>query len=55
MQKHGVSINDLHQLTSSLDASLFRKRGDVHYTPQGSALLGQQVADHIGKALGLKK
>ena len=55
MQKHGVLINDLHQLSSSLDASLFRKRGDVHYTPQGSALLGQQVADHIGKALGIKK
>ena len=55
MQKHGVLINDLHQLSSSLDRSLFRKRGDVHYTPQGSALLGQQVADHIGKALGIKK
>ncbi len=55
MQKHGVSINDLHQLTSSLDASLFRKSGDVHYTPQGSALLGQQVANHIGKALGIEK
>jgi len=57
MKKHGVEINDLHQLSSSLDASLFRKRGrgDVHYTPQGSALLGQQVADHIGKVLGIVK
>ena len=55
MQKHGVLVNNLHQLSSSLDASLFRKHGDVHYTPQGSALLGQQVADHIGKALGIKK
>jgi len=54
MQKHGVAINDLHQLSSSLDASLFRKRGDVHYTSQGSALLGKKVADHIGKALGIK-
>ena len=54
MQKHGVAINDLHQLSSSLDASLFRKRGDVHYTSQGSALLGKKVADHIGKALGTK-
>ncbi|MDG1131342.1 MAG: hypothetical protein P8N21_01485, partial [Opitutales bacterium] len=52
MQKQGVLINDLHQLSSSFDRSLFRKRGDVHFTPQGSALLGQQVADHIGKALG---
>ena len=52
MQKQGVLINDLRQLSSSFDRSLFRKRGDVHYTPQGSALLGQQVADHIGKALG---
>jgi hypothetical protein len=25
MQKHGVLINDLHQLSSSLDRSLFRK------------------------------
>ncbi len=54
MQKHGVAINDLHQLSTSLDASLFRKRGDVHYTSQGSALLGKKVADHIGKALGIK-
>ena len=55
MQKQGVLINDLHQLSSSLDTSLFRKRGDVHFTPQGSALLGQQVADHIGMALGIEK
>ena len=54
MQKHGVAVNDLHQLSSSLEASLFRKRGDVHYTSQGSALLGKKVADRIGKALGVK-
>ena len=55
MQKHGVAINDLHQLSSSLDPSLFRKRGDVHYTSQGSALLGKKVADQISKALGIQK
>jgi arylsulfatase A-like enzyme len=55
MQKYGVAINDLHQLSSSLDPSLFRKRGDVHYTSQGSALLGKKVADQISKALGIQK
>ena len=53
MLKHGVIINDLHKLSSSMDASFFRKRGDVHFTPQGSGLLGKQVSAQITRVLGL--
>ena len=53
MKKHGVQINDLHKLSSSLKPAFFRKPGDVHYTTQGSAVLGNQVAETIAKALGI--
>ena len=53
MRVHGVQINDLHKLSSSLKPSFFRKPGDVHYTSQGSAVLGNQVAETIAKALGI--
>ena len=53
MRVHGVQINDLHKLSSSLKPSFFRKPGDVHYTSQGSSVLGNQVAKTIAKALGI--
>ena len=53
MRKHGVEINDLHKLSSSLQPSFFRKPGDVHYSSQGSSVLGSQVAKTIAKALGI--
>jgi len=51
MIKHGIAINDLHKLSSSIDASFFRKPGDVHFTPQGSSLLGKQVTAQIRQIL----
>ena len=53
MKKHGVQINDLHKLSSSLKPAFFRKPGDVHFTTQGSSVLGNQVAETIAKALGI--
>ena len=53
MMKHGVQINDLHILSSSLKPAFFHKPGDVHYTTQGSTVLGNQVAKTIAKALGI--
>ena len=53
MKKHGVQINDLHKLSSSLKPAFFRKPGDVLHTTKGSAVLGNQVAETIAKALGI--
>ena len=55
MNKHGVTINDLHQLTASLPATSFTKPGDVHFTPAGYAKLASQVAGTIKSALKAKE
>ncbi len=51
MQQHGIAINDLHALTAAFPRRLFRSRGDVHFTPQGSTQLAEQVAAAIETAL----
>lgn len=50
MNKHGVAIDDLHALTKTFGPELFSKPGDVHYTPEGYAKLGAQVAASIPSA-----
>ncbi|MFC5049312.1 GDSL-type esterase/lipase family protein [Rubritalea spongiae] len=51
MDKHEVTINDLHALTASFGPSLFSKPGDVHFSKAGSEQLAAQVASEISKAL----
>ena len=51
MKKHGVAINDLHALTASFNAALFREPGDVHFVEEGSHMLAEQVAQAIRKKL----
>lgn len=51
MKKHGIMTNDLHSLTKTFAADQFSQPGDVHYTQKGYHRIGQQVADHISKAL----
>ena len=47
MKKHCVSINDLHALMApQLDKYIVAK-GNVHFKPEGSQLLGEQVANAI--------
>ena len=53
MKKHCVAINDLHAgMAPVLDQYIVAK-GNVHFTPEGSKLLGKQVArvieEHLGK------
>ena len=53
MKKHCVAINDLHAVMAPvLDQHIIAK-GNVHFTPEGSKLLGKQVAkvieEHLGK------
>ena len=55
MAKHGVTINDLHQLTASLPATSFTKPGDVHFTRAGYDKLAAQVAGSIKSALKAKE
>ena len=51
MKKHGVSINDLHTLTSKFPADLFSAPGNVHYTQDGYQKIAQQVTEHISQAI----
>ena len=55
MAKHGVAINDLHQLTASLPATSFTKPGDVHFTRAGYDKLAAQVAESILSVLKAEK
>lgn len=50
MQKHEVAINDLHAASSQLSEH-FVRTGDVHFTKEGSAALGAQVAEAIREVL----
>lgn len=47
MKKHNVAVNDLHALTKGFTADLFKKPGDVHYTPDGYKKIAKQVADEL--------
>ena len=50
MQKHGVEINDLRELSGTFPESYFRGPGDVHFTPEGSGKLADQVAAWIKRS-----
>jgi hypothetical protein len=51
MQKHGVTINDLHTLTRGFSPDLFTAPGNVHYTRDGFQKIAEQVASSIRAAL----
>lgn len=48
--EHQLTVNDLHALAEP-QLGKIQKRANVHFTPQGSAVLGAQVADKILAAL----
>lgn len=62
MDKHGVKTNDLHALsatfpiygTSTEGPEMFKSKGNVHFTAEGSAVLAKQVAASIEEAIGTK-
>jgi lysophospholipase L1-like esterase len=51
MEKHGVTINDLHSLTKSFSSEFFTAPGNVHYTKNGSKAIAEQVAGKIMETL----
>lgn len=46
MQEHGIPINDLYQFTRP-QLSKIQRPANVHFFPQGSEILGKQVAEVI--------
>ncbi len=51
MQRHGIATDDLHALSKSFAGKYSTKAGDVHFTPEGSAMLAAQVVKEIEAAL----
>lgn len=51
MKKHGITINDLHRLSSSFPEKIFVGKGNVHYKAEGSQKLAKQVVKVIKTAL----
>ncbi len=47
MKKHGIAINDLNAVMKGKMGEYGIRPGDVHFTPEGSEVLGQQVAKAI--------
>ncbi|MHC4628621.1 MAG: SGNH/GDSL hydrolase family protein, partial [Planctomycetota bacterium] len=50
MKKHGVPVNDLYSFSMARLAEIQRPR-NVHFFPEGSRLLGEQVTKCIIEAL----
>jgi acyl-CoA thioesterase-1 len=51
MEKHQVQVNDLHALMAPNRKKYALSANDVHYTQEGYAMLGRQVAACIAKNL----
>jgi hypothetical protein len=51
MRKHDVVINDLHSLIFPSLATHAVARNDVHFSAEGSEILGRQVAKSILQVL----
>ncbi|MCP4889535.1 MAG: hypothetical protein GY904_23380 [Planctomycetaceae bacterium] len=51
MQANDIQINNLYQFANPILADIQRP-ANVHFTPAGSARLGEQVAEQIRAALG---
>jgi lysophospholipase L1-like esterase len=51
MGNAGVPINDLHSLVAPQMSRLQTRPGNVHFKPEGSRILGEQVAERIRAAL----
>jgi len=53
MEENHIPINDLHLfIESCLDKEQLQRPANVHLRPEGSTVLGAEVARHILAALG---
>lgn len=55
MRKHDIGITDLHAVMEGKMDRFGQKPGDVHFTPEGSALLAMAVSQRIKDALKQKQ
>jgi lysophospholipase L1-like esterase len=51
MEKHDVAVNDLHALMAGKMDRFGTRPGNVHFKPEGSSLLAEQVARVIREVL----
>ena len=51
MKANNIQINALHAHALKKQSEIQKKKGDVHFTNEGSAYLAEKVADEILKAL----
>ena len=51
MEKHKVSINDLHGLMANRMSQFWIRPGNVHFTTEGSMLLAEKVAKALKESL----
>ena len=51
MEKYGIPIDDLYELTQGFPPEMFTCPGDVHYTERGYELIAETVSDCIRKLL----
>lgn len=51
MKRLGIPVNDLHRIMADRMSDYAHAPGDVHFTPEGSELLGKAVAKTIISAL----
>jgi acyl-CoA thioesterase-1 len=54
MQQQGVAVDDLYAFIAPRFDGYALKPGNVHFSPEGYALLGKQVAETIRRALDSK-
>lgn len=47
LARHGVAVNDLHALVERHGREKLIDADGIHYTPEGGAILGREVAAHI--------
>ncbi|MEW4571453.1 SGNH/GDSL hydrolase family protein [Tautonia sp. JC769] len=54
-ERHGIAVNDLHAFIAPKFEGVAIRPGNVHFTDEGSDLLGNRVADVIEEALKARR
>ena len=52
MKEHGIAVDDLHAVMVGKMEQYAKKPGDVHFTEEGYAMLGNAVAGAVLRGLG---
>lgn len=55
MKKHNIPVNDLHAVMADKMGEFATQPGNVHFKPEGSKKLAEQVASRIEEALAVQR